>query len=115
MMGLVLTGRTEDLRAEPFGDLVLEVAAGVALVADHQLAAAQADREQPQRDVAFLVVGGSQDRGTWRAIGRGQQMQPHPPKPARMAAAVVMRAGRRQLRTTRGLDRTATLDRGRVQ
>ena len=93
----------------------VELAAGVALVADDQLAAVQAKREQSQRDVAFLLVGGGEDRGARRAVGGGEQMQSHAPKPAGVAAAVVMRAGRRQLRAAGGLDRAAALDRGGVE
>jgi hypothetical protein len=80
--GFVLARGTQDPRAEALGGLGLEVASGVALVADDQLAAMQPDREQPQRDVAFFLVGGGQDRGPGRAVRGGQQVQPHAPKPA---------------------------------
>ena len=113
-MALVLARRSEDPRAEALGDLGLEVAAGVALVADDQLAAMQSDLKEAERDVAFLLVGRGEDRRAWRAVRGGQQMQTHAPKPAAVAAAVVVRAGRRQLRTARGLHRATALDRRRV-
>jgi hypothetical protein len=67
---LVAAGWAQDRCAEAFGDVGLEVAAGVALVADDQLAAVQPDLEQPQRDVAFVLVGGGEDRRAGCRPGR---------------------------------------------
>jgi hypothetical protein len=58
--GFVLAWRAQHRGAVVVGEVLGERPAGVALVADHHLAAAQADWEQPQRDVAFLLVGGGQ-------------------------------------------------------
>jgi hypothetical protein len=68
---LVAAGWAQDRCAEAFGDVGLEVAAGVALVADDQLAAVQPDLEQPQRDVAFVLVGGGEDRRARGAVRGG--------------------------------------------
>jgi hypothetical protein len=57
--------------AEAFGGGLFEVAAGMALVADHRLAAVPPDREPPQRDIAFLLVGGGQDRRARRSQSPG--------------------------------------------
>jgi hypothetical protein len=59
---LVLARRPEDRCADLLGDPGFEVAAGVALVADDQLAAMQPDLKQPQRDVALLLIGRGEDR-----------------------------------------------------
>jgi hypothetical protein len=112
--GLVGPGGAQDRRAEALARRLFELAAGVALVADHQLAAVQTEFEQAQRDIALLLVGRRQDRGPRGAIRRGQQMQSHAPKPAAMATAEVVRTGRRELRAARGLNRAATRHRRRV-
>jgi hypothetical protein len=54
---LVSAAGAQDRRAEALLGLGLEVAAGVALVGDDQLAAVQAALEQSQRDVALFLIG----------------------------------------------------------
>src|SRR5215210_7880866 len=66
--GLVLAAGSQDGRAEALAGRGLEVAAGVALVGDDQLAAVQAACEEPERDIAFLLVGRGEDRGAWGAV-----------------------------------------------
>ena len=110
-MVLILAGGPEDPRAEALGDVGLEVSAGVALVANDQLAAVQPDLKEAQRDIAFLLVGGGEDRGAGCAVRRGEQVQAHAPEPAAVAAAVVVRAGRPKLRATGRFDGAPALDR----
>ena len=49
--------RAVTLEAEAFLGLLLEVAAGVALVGDDELATVQATLKQSQRDVALFLIG----------------------------------------------------------
>lgn len=60
--GLVFARGAKDLSVEAFEDGGGEVFAGVAFVGDDDLAAVQAEREQAQRDVAFFLIGGREDR-----------------------------------------------------
>jgi hypothetical protein len=50
---LVFVGRAQNRRAVALARGGLEGTAGVARVAEHQLAAVRADRKQPQRQVAY--------------------------------------------------------------
>jgi hypothetical protein len=59
---LGLGRRAQDRRAEALAGGLFEVAAGVALVADHQLAAVQPDLEHAKRDVALLLWRGEDRR-----------------------------------------------------
>jgi hypothetical protein len=59
-----------------------KLAAGAALVAHDRFAAAQRERQQPERDLTFLWVGGSEDRGARGAVRGAAQMQAHAPKRA---------------------------------
>src|ERR1044072_6379472 len=90
--GLVLALGTQDRRAEAFADGGLKRLAGVALVGDHELAAMQPAFHESERDVSLLLISGREDRCPRGPVGRGEQMQPHPPEPSRMRAALVMRA-----------------------
>lgn len=108
---LVLAIRPEDRRAVPSRD---ELPAGVALVGDDRLSAVQPDREQSERDLAFFLVGGREDRRPGCPVGGGEQVQAHPPEPARMGVGAPIAARVSQLRASRGLDRAAALNRGGV-
>src|SRR6476646_7558434 len=88
--GFVFAGWPEDPRVVALRDGGGEFAADVALVGDDHLAAAQADRKQPERDLAFFLIGGGEDRGAGSAIRSGEQMQPHPPEPAGMTLAIAV-------------------------
>ena len=57
--GLVSAAGSQHHGAVAFGDGGGELFAGVALVGDDRLAAAQADRQQAQRDVAFFWSAGA--------------------------------------------------------
>lgn len=78
--GLVAARGTQNGGAVALGRGGFEVAAGLALLADDQLAAVQPDREQPERDVALLSVGGGEDRRPGGAVRGGQQVQPLGPE-----------------------------------
>src|SRR5215212_5165760 len=87
--GFVAAGGAHDGGAER-GDGFGELAAGVALVADDRLAAAQAARAQRQRDLALGPVGGDQRGRSRRAVERAEQADA--PEPARVAARVAVAA-----------------------
>src|SRR5215208_90939 len=103
--GFVAAGGAHDGGAER-GDGFGELAAGVALVANDRLAAAQAAREQRQRDLALGPVGGDQRGRSRRAVERAEQVQAHAPEPARVAARVAVAAAIGQLRAASRLDRS---------
>ena len=113
-LGLVGAGRAQHQPAH-LGHRPLEVAAGVALVADDRLAAAQHPRKQLQRDLALRPVGRPQNGPAGRPVEPEAAVQAHPPKPARVALAAGVAAGVGQLRALDGLHRPAALDRGRVE
>src|SRR5579875_91544 len=112
--GLVFAVRSEDPRAVTLGGQGRALAAGVALVGNDRLAAVQTDREQPERDLAFFLIGRGEDRGAGCPVRCGQQMQSHPPEPSGVASRIPIAAGVSELRTTGGLDRAAALHRGGV-
>jgi hypothetical protein len=57
VVGLVVASWADDGGTEAGGNFGLEVASGVALVTDDQLAPVEPQRQQPQCDVALLLVG----------------------------------------------------------
>jgi hypothetical protein len=61
VVGLFSACWAQDGRVAELGGVRGEVLAGVAVVADDRLAAAQRDREQPAGDVALFVVGAGKD------------------------------------------------------
>src|SRR5215212_1713200 len=113
-LSLVAAGGASDGGAEG-GDGGGELLAGVALVADDRLAAAQAPGQQRQRDLAFGAVGWGECRCSRGAVGAAEKVQAHPPEPAGVAARVAVTAAVGELRAAGGVDRSATLDRGRVE
>lgn len=98
-----------------FGDGGFEVFAGVALVGDDDLAAAESERQQAQRDFAFFLIGGREDRGARGAVGGGQEVQAHTPEPAAVALAVAVAASVGELRPASCFERASAFDRCRVQ
>jgi hypothetical protein len=77
--GLVLAGRAHDLAAQ-VGDCALEVAPDIALVADDQLAPAQAARQQLQGHLALPLVGPAQLGPARGAIQGAGKVQAHAQK-----------------------------------
>jgi hypothetical protein len=101
---LGLARRAQDRRAPSLRGLLFEVASGVTLAADDQLAAVQPDLEGSECDLALLLVGGGDDRGS-------EQMQAYASEPAAVTAAAMRRASGLQLRAPRGIDRAPALHR----
>ena len=81
------------MRAVLFGDGGGEFAADVALVGDDSSPPCRPIGEQSERDLAFFLVSGSEDRRSGGAVRGGEQVQAHAPEPAGMAAAVPVAAG----------------------
>lgn len=75
-------------RTVAFVDRGGELAADINLVGEDHLAAVQADRHQPQRNLAFYLIGRGEDRRSRRGVWCGEEVQAHAPEPARMAAGV---------------------------
>src|SRR3954454_8733882 len=97
VVGLALARRPQDGGAVGAGGVFGELGARVALVADDRLAAAQRHAKQAPGDITLLLVSRGEDDRADRAVWRAEQVQPHPPKPARVTAAVVVCAGDAQL------------------
>src|SRR5262245_63258871 len=97
VVALVAAGGTDDGCAEGAHG-VCELPAGVALVADDRLAAAQAAGEQRQRDLALGPVGCDEGCCAWGAVGGTKQVQAHAPEPARVASGVAVAAAVGELR-----------------
>src|SRR5204863_2203468 len=108
--GLVLAGGAKHGRTEG-ADLVLEVGAGVALVADYGLATTKGRGEQRRGHLTLGDVRGSERPGARRPVGAEDTVQAHPPEVPRMAWAVTVRAPGCERRASRGLDRAPALDR----
>src|SRR5215217_945286 len=88
--GFVVAAGTHDQRfaGEHLG---LEVAAGVALVTDHdQRAGARDTVDELQADVAFVALGRGECDRAWGAVKGEQAMQPEAPEVAAVAAAVAV-------------------------
>src|SRR5579862_3815271 len=113
--GFVFAGGSEDQRAVLVGDGGGEFAADVPLVGDDYFASVQADWEQSERDLAFFLVSGGEDRRSGGAVRGGEQVQAHAPEPAGMAAAVPVPAGVGELGSPGGLDRATALHRDGIQ
>ena len=99
------------------GELALEVAAVVALVADDDLprgsgqAVADQDAEQDEPLVAF---GPGQGEPDGQAVQGAEQVQPQSPEPARVRGAVPVLGPPGQLRPLDGLPGTAAFHRGGI-
>src|ERR1700742_2946287 len=92
-----------------------EVAAGVALVADHdQRPAALAAVDEVQADVAFVAFGAGERDRAWGAVEREQPVQPEAPEEAAVAAAGAVVGGVAELAAAHALGRAGALDRGGV-
>src|SRR5215210_4972541 len=112
--GLVFAARADDDRVavEHLGG---EVAAGIALVADHdQRSGALAAVDEIQADIAFVDLGAGECDRAWGAIEREQPVQPEAPKEAAVAAAVPVVGGVGELAAADGFHRASALDRGGV-
>jgi hypothetical protein len=114
VVGLVLARGAHQFGVHAL-DRELELAAGVALVGDERLAAAQGDRQELERNLTLGPVGRDQRGGSGRAVGRRAEVQTHPPEEARMRLAVAIAAEVGQLGAAGSLDRSAALHRGRVE
>jgi len=90
--------------------LGVELAAGVALVADHdQRPSARAAVNEIQADVAFVDLrAGERDRAG-RAVEREEPVQPEPPEVAAVAAAVPVVGGIGELAGADGFHRAGAL------
>src|SRR5215211_4483024 len=91
--GLVVAAWADDQRVavEHSG---VELAAGVALVADHdQRAGARAAVDQVQADIAFVGLGAGERDRAWGAVEREQAVQAEPPEEAAVAAAIPVVGG----------------------
>ena len=84
VLWFVAAGRSEHGRAE-CGHGLGELASGVAFIADDRLATPECPRQQRERDLAFGPVGSDERCSSGCPVGCAGQMQPHPPKPARVA------------------------------
>jgi len=113
-VGFVFAGGPDDHAAE-LADGVLELAAGVALVAEDRLATVKGSGEEGQRDFAFGTVGSDQACRSWGAVQGADEVQPHPPKPTGVALAISVAADLGKLGAAGGVERAAALDRGRVE
>jgi len=90
--GIVPSRRTHDEDAV-LGGGGGELAPGVALVADQDLAAVRRAPEELERHLAFAAGGIGERERPGRAVGSSQQMQAQAPVPARVSGAVAV-AGR---------------------
>src|SRR5215218_1912917 len=114
LAGFVLAAGSDDQDVQR-GRIGLELAAGVALVADHgQRAGALDTREHVQRDLALGCLGAGQRERAGGAVGREQAVQPEAPEVARVTGAVAVVGGQGERAAARGLDRAPALDRGAV-
>src|SRR5215212_1840736 len=83
--GLVLAGWADDVGVERLNGRG-ELAADLALVVDHDLAAgAAAAGEHFVGDVAFVALGRRERERAWRAVEREQAVQPEAPEVAAVA------------------------------
>ncbi len=98
--GLVTSAGPHD-RGVQFADGCGERAAGVALVAEQDLAALAATaREQPERDVALVDLWRGECQGAWCAIGREDRVQPKPPEIAAVTSTPAVIGGVTELGAT---------------
>src|SRR3954454_25256526 len=112
--GLVFAARSDDQRVA-VAHLGGEVAAGVALVADHdQRPAALAALDEFQADVAFVAFGAGQRDRARGAVKGEQAVRPKAPEEAAVAAAVAVVDGVGERTAAYRLDAAGTLHRGRV-
>src|SRR3954464_13069804 len=91
-VGLVGSGGADEHGAEVV-DGGGELAAGVALVGDHGLPAAQGAGQQLERDLALGAIGADEADGARGAVEPKGGVQAHPKEEAAVAAAVAV-AGR---------------------
>ena len=89
--GLVSAAGSQHHGAVAFGDGGGELFAGVALVGDDRLSAAQADRQQAQHDVAFFWSAGARIAARGVPSGAASRCS-RIPKTSTMAAAVPIAA-----------------------
>src|SRR5579862_21429 len=97
------------------GGLLLELATGVALVADRgERLVAFDSAQQRQADVAFVGFGGGELERPGCAVECEQAVQTEAPEVAAVAGAVAVVGGVGELAAPRRFDRAGALDRGRV-
>src|SRR5947209_10148640 len=112
--GLVPAPRAHDQRLER-GGVGLELAAGVALVADHgQMARAVHAPQQRQADLALADLRAGQLERPRGAVGGEQRVQAKTPEEAAVAGAVAVVGGVGERRAAGRLERAGAFDRGRV-
>src|SRR5579859_848372 len=93
----------------------LELAAGVAFVADYaQVAGSLAALKQGQADVAFGGLGRGEQQRAWRAVQGEEAVEAETPEVAAVACAVAVVGGVAELAAPGRLDAAGALDRGRI-
>ena len=110
---LVLACRAHDHDAERAG-VGGELAAGVALLADEELAAACRTSEELERHLALAAGGIGEREGARRAVGSGQQVQAKAPEEARVGGAAAVAGRLSERRTLDRLTAGGAGHRGRV-
>src|SRR5579859_54874 len=112
--GLVSAARPDD-RGVEFEGGGLELAAGVAFVADYaQVAGSLAALKQGQADVAFGGLGRGEQQRAWRAVQGEEAVEAETPEVAAVACAVAVVGGVAELAAPGRLDAAGALDRGRI-
>ena len=112
--GFVFAARADDRRVE-LGGGSLEVAAGVAFVADDgQVAGRVGAGEQGEADLALVCFRRGELERARGAVQREQTVQAEAPEVAAVGGAVAVVGGVGELAAAGRLDRAGALDRGRV-
>lgn len=97
------------------GDVLLELGAGEAFVADHDLAACEDAFEQLGGNGAFGCVGGGELEPDRKPVRRAEQVEAEAPEPAAVRAAVAVAADPGQRRAAHCLARGRAGHWGRVE
>jgi hypothetical protein len=115
-LGLAFAGGAE--QDEPGGgELVLEVAAVVALVADDDLPGSPCQvvvGQDAQQDLPLVGLRPGQGEADGQAVQGAQQVQPQSPEPSRVGGAVPVLGPSGQVRALDGLAGAGALDGGGV-